>query len=876
MHFHSMSAAQTLELFGVKKEQGLSLEKVKSSVQKYGINTITKQKRKSIFSKILSALLQPMILILIFGFIVAFGSRLGTFIKTGETDFSECIGIVLAITLSVAITLIMEGSSEKAFQSLNKLYDNIAVKVIREGVTITISQKNVVVGDVIMLDVGDKVIADGRLIESNSLTVDESALTGESHPSSKDCAIVLPEKLAIAERKNFVYSGTFIKSGSGKMIVTAVGDNTEMGKIAGKLLDKKEGESPLNQKLNRLGKVISIIGIVFSLIVFCLSLVRLYLQNQINFENVQSLFISCIILIIAAVPEGLPTIVAVSLALNMIKLAREDAIIKKMIATETMGAVSVICSDKTGTLTQNKMTLSEFCFYKDLGRKNNYSEEILQNFVINSRAELIKRNGQSAYVGSGTECALLDEYVKSQKVSYAVYRNQFKTISVVPFSSEKKYMITQIYKRNGYRLLIKGAPERILDRCNISLKEKEAILSQMKKYQEKAERVIAFAHKDNDKEELNLEEVNDYTYDGFAVISDPIRKDVAKAILDCYSAGIGVKILTGDNKVTAFAIAKKLKVATDESQVIDGALLDELDDNTVKELLNKITVIARSSPMTKLRVVKLLKEKGEVVAVTGDGINDAPAIKHADIGIAMGRSGSEITKESADAILLNDSFSTIVKAVAFGRNVYKNLQRFILFQLSVNLSGLLFITACALIGLETPFNTLQLLWINVIMDGPPALTLGLEKAGRAIMKNRPVKRTESIVSKAMLFRIIFNGIFIAVIILMQYAFNFLEASVLEKKSAIFTLFIMFQLFNAFNCREIGSESIVRNVGRNKVMTYTFLIVLLLHIFIVEVCYSFFNISKMRFVLWIKCVIVAFSIVIVSELFKLIYRLVKRK
>ncbi len=872
MNFHDKSIDDAVKTLGSDLKLGLDQKGQKINAEKYGRNVLTKRKRQSIISRFFSALKEPMMVILLFGFVIAFGSSMGKFLKTGSGEFAECFGILFAVIVSVFITVIMEGTSEKAFDSLNKIYENIAVRVIRSGRIITISQQDILVGDIMLLESGDKVVADGRLIQSEELSVDESALTGESLPIKKNANKVMPTNCALAERVNSLFSGTFIVSGSGKLLITAIGDNTEMGSIARELLSSTNKDSPLQSKLSKLGKTITIIGAISAVLVFIISVIRIYLDNAITFDSIQSLFISCIVLIVAAVPEGLPTIVAVSLALNMIKLAKSNALIKKMTATETAGAVSVICSDKTGTLTQNKMQVVSICYNQLCSVPEKFKSEIIkQNFSLNSTADIITTANKDINRGSSTECALLRAFSKMSDISYQDYRKNFNVINRQPFSSETKFMSTTIALSNGNkRILVKGAPEVVLNMCELSSMQKTKVLEQMSAHQKEARRVICFAHLDS---ENNTEK---YNYDGFVAIADPIRKDVYKAVSDCKRAGIKVKILTGDNKLTAFAIAKELKIASDISQVLEASDIEKLDDNSLKKMLGKITVIARSTPTTKSRVVKILKQSGEVVAVTGDGINDAPAIKHADVGIAMGISGSDITKETADIVLLDDSFATIVKSIAFGRNVYKNLQRFILFQLSVNISALLFIMVCAILNLPSPFNTLQLLWINVIMDGPPALTLGLENASRKLMNNSPVKRTDNIVGMNMLMRILFNGVYIATIMFLQYKYNFLGLSFLELSGGLFSLFILLQLFNAFNSRELGRNSIFSSIGKNKIMVITFSSVFLLHYLIIQVFSSMFNVYPLSVLSWTKIILASFSIIIVSEVYKLIYRLLKNK
>ena len=873
MEAHSISAQEVATVFNSDLSKGLNGKNIEQNEMRFGRNVLTKKQQKGFLIKLIDALKEPMIIILIFSLILALGTNIGKYLKNGDGDFTECIGIVLAIVLSVSITLIMEGSSERAFNALNKIYDNIRVRVVRDGQVITVRQIDVVVGDVLILESGDKIVADGRLIESNSISIDESALTGESISSQKNAQMILQSSVILAERKNMVYSGTFVTAGSGKMIVTAVGDKTEMGKIAKELVDRGGETSPLQQKLNKLGKTISLIGAISAILVFIVSVFKLVYTNSLTFSSVQELFVSSIILIVAAVPEGLPTIVAMSLALNMIKLASENALIKKITATETAGAVSVICSDKTGTLTENKMKVisiceNELCYKVD----KKFKEPLMQNFICNTTADIVKVNGKRVYRGNGTECALIEAFIKSTKEDYTEYRNKFDVVNREPFDSDKKYMTTTIIYKGVKRKLVKGAPEIILNKCDLTDMQKNKLVKNMETHQKKARRILCFAHLDYTD---NFSKEN-YVYDGFVSIADPIRKEVYKAVKDCKKAGIKVKILTGDNKITAYAIAKEINVAETEEQVALASDLEKLDDNSLKRALQKITVVARSTPIMKLRIVKLLKSMGEVVAVTGDGINDAPAIKQADVGIAMGMTGSEISKEAADVVLLDDSFATVVKTISFGRNVYKNLQRFILFQLSVNLSALLFIVFCALLGLEAPFNTFQLLWINVIMDGPPALTLGLEPPQSNLMNNKPIKKRDGIVSKKMLVRILINGILVSAAMILQYNYNFLNIVDSEKSSAVFTLFILFQLFNAFNSRELGAESIFKNFGKNKIMILTFIAVFAVHVLIIEVCYKLFCVSPMSIFSWVKLLGFASLIIVASECYKFIYRLFRKK
>lgn len=864
--YHSLEKDAVLKALHTSESGGLTDAARAENLKRYGRNTLEKKKKKSLISRIFASLTEPMLLILVFSLIITFGANLGKFLKSGDGDFIECAGILFSIVLSVTISLIMEGSSERAFRLLAKMYDNVQIKVVRAGKTEYVAQEDLCVGDIVIVGSGDKIVADGRLLSSVSFRADESALTGESAPVAKDANLVLNASTPLAERKNMVYAGTFAEQGSAVMAVTAVGSGTEMGNIAGELSGKVEGNSPLQQKLAKLGKIITVVGAVAAVIVFILSIVRLALTQSLSFENVEDVFINSIVLVVAAVPEGLPTIVAVSLALNMIKLARENALIRKLIATETAGCVSVICSDKTGTLTENRMTVETVCMGEYCQLPEKITREIIkQNFALNGTAEIVRGGKKTEYRGNATECALLAALEKADRGYYERAKKRYPVTDVLPFSSDRKCMETTIRTENGARTLLKGAPEVVLARTALTSEQRRAVLSRIGAQQKQARRVIAFAHSDRPGEGKMI-------FDGFATIADPVRKDVKDAVRLCKRAGIEVKMLTGDNYLTAAAIARELNLIQSESEVITASDLEGLSSEELGKLLPRVRVVARSTPATKLAIVKALKESGEVVAVTGDGINDAPAIRHADVGIAMGVTGAEITKEASDVVLLDDSFSTVVKAICFGRNVYRNLQRFIMFQLSVNVSAVAVIIASLLLGYPAPFNTLQLLWINIIMDGPPALTLGLEAMDVSLMNGKPVPRSESIVTLKMFFRILIHGGYIAAVFLLQLAFNFLAVPEGESTAALFTLFVLFQLFNAFNSRELGKRSIFAGFTRNRWMPIAFGLTFLLHVLIVQFGGGLFGSAPLSFASWGKVIALASSVVVLSELYKAVYRI----
>lgn len=875
-----MSREELLAKTGTDSEKGLNPEQVEKSRSTYGTNSFVRQSHESLAKRIWDASTEPMLVMLIFAAIITLAVNITRYFTGGEYNFLECVGIFAAIALSVVITIITEGKSAKAFEALNKINEDTLIKVIRNGEPQLITQKEIVVGDIIMIETGDKIVADGRLFSSNDLSVDESALTGESLPVKKDAEFVCQKSTPVAERANMLYSGCFVSAGNGQMLVTGVGNDTEFGQIARELSSIEKTTTPLQEKLDKLGKQITVLGASAAAIVFAIEVLQFVMNGQLNLDTVSDAFITSIVLIVAAVPEGLPTIVAVSLALNIIKMSKENALVKKMIACETIGCVNIICSDKTGTLTENRMTVQKIYTGGELIDPEQLKDEmLLKNYCINSNANISEEDGSWSFIGNPTEGSLLAAAAKAG-VDYQELRQAADIVRVFPFSSQNKDMST-IVRENGKEILyVKGNPEKIISLCTgISEEEKEKNFHLMEEFQNKAGRLLAFAHKElegqyNDEEQDEVEQ--GLIYDGFVVISDPLSPDVYESIRNCRSAGIEVKMLTGDNIRTARAIANELHMLDDAHIAVEAADIEKLTDEELKEALKKIQVIARSTPLVKMRVVKLLKEQGNVVAVTGDGINDAPAIKHADVGIAMGIAGTDVTKEASDMVLLDDSFSTIIKAVQWGRGIYENFKRFIQFQLTVNVSSVVVVICSILAGFSAPFTALELLWINIIMDGPPALTLGLEPIRPDLLKHKPTRRNENIISKKMLLRIFVNGIFISVIFMLQHFKNFLGAAPEEEATVLFTLFVLFQLFNAFNCRELDDTPMFKNLLKNKLMLGVFLLVLILQGIITQFGAAVFETVPLSAAMWGKMLLTAFTVIILNEGIKAVKRLFVRK
>ena len=871
---------EVIKNYSSNVQTGLSDKQAKENIEKFGTNSLTKKKADSLLKRIWDASTEPMLLMLIAAGLIALAVNIIRSFTGGKADYLECVGVFAAIALSVVISVVMEGKSAKAFDALSKINSNVIVKAVREGKTVKLNKDEIAVGDILILSAGDKIPADCRLVESTSLRVDESALTGESFPVKKDSELeITDEKTPLAERANMIYSGTFITEGHCKAIVSSVGDSTEFGKIASELTGADKSSTPLQEKLARLGKTITIMGVCAAAIVFVAQLISFAVTKSLSFDSIMEAFITSIVLIVAAVPEGLPTIVAVSLSINIIKLSKQNALVKKMIASETIGCISVICSDKTGTLTENKMTVKSFydtAWHKEANELS--SEYLTHNICLNTTADI---GDKGEFIGNPTEYAMLNFFNASSKKTYKEERADHEILSAFPFSSELKHMTTISNVDGKIISYVKGSPECVLKMCSISDKRKDEIEEAIVSAEKKAMRVIAFAHKELDSMRDYSEEnehnklESEMVFDGVVAIADPIRADVYDAIKSCQSAGVGVKILTGDNIVTASAIADELHLLDNGGIAVKAKEVEEMSDDELSSKLDKISVIARSTPTVKMRVVKLLKAKGEVVAVTGDGINDAPALKNADVGIAMGISGTEVSKEASDIVLVDDSFTTIVKAVEWGRNIYENFKRFISFQLTVNIASVICVFVSVLLGLDAPFTALQLLWINIIMDGPPALTLGLEPNYSDLMSRKPTNRSENIISKEMFVKIFSTGIYMSIVFLCQYRFNFLAAGQNEMRTVLFTLFVLFQLFNAFNCRELHSQTIFKHLFKNKLMLGVVSCTFVLQILIIQFAGAFFGTVPLALNMWLKIFALAFSVVVLSELVKAVIRIAQK-
>ncbi|MGX9758614.1 calcium-translocating P-type ATPase, PMCA-type [Clostridioides difficile] len=908
--YYNVDKEDVTKDLSVNPDRGLSESEVKTRREKYGLNEFTPKEEGSFWDDLKESLSEPMIVILIIAAVVS--------AVIGETH--DAIGIVGAIAIGIAIGMITEGRSKKAADALSKMTENIEVRVLRDGEIHQISKSELVPGDIVYIETGDMVPADGRLIETINLKIREDMLTGESDDVSKKCDVVVPmeeieakgalvvQEPIPAKQINMVFGGTLVAYGRGRLVVTSIGDSSEMGKIAQNLSDADE-QTPLQIKLGNLGGLIAKVSSAVAGLLFIFMVFQMVSKNVLNvdmsgilpflesIDPVKTAFTVCVALIVAAVPEGLPTMINMTLAITMQKMAKINALVTKKEACETIGSVSVICSDKTGTLTENRMTVE--VAYID-GRYIESSEEEInsyfeENCMINSTADVEHNDSDVKYLGSATECALLLYY---KNVDYRQVRKESNILAQNPFTSDSKRMTSVIGQDNNHVLLSKGAPEVLLELCShiqrgkdiVPITEgiKHEILEEIKKLQVKSMRTLGFAYKEISQAEeeaavtaesdaMNVSAMeSDLVFSGFVGIRDPLRKDVIESVNTANKAGVSVKMLTGDNINTARAIGEELGLLKENMRAVEASYIDTLDDEELRQEIQTISIVARSKPDSKMRIVSALQKSGDVVAVTGDGINDAPALSKADVGIAMGISGTEVSKNAADIILTDDSFSTIVKGIKWGRGIYDNFQRFVQFQLTVNVIAFLVAIISQVMGQEMPFTTIQLLWVNIIMDGPPALALGLEPVRNHVLNRKPVDRKASIISKSMVYTIVLNAFYITAILMLQSTFNFLGVDEAHKGTVMFALFAFSALFNAFNCREFNADSIFPNFTHNKLALQIIVLTGIAQVIFTQLFQDFFNSVAMDVMTWAKVLCVAASVVVVNEVVKCVIRLVKPK
>lgn len=821
------------------KRIGLTDEQVKLSREQHGKNVLTPPQRTSLWNLYLDKYRDPIIQILL---VAAFVSLILAFI---EKNFMETIGIFVAVFLATTVGFYFERDAAKKFNLLTALSEEQPVKVRRNGKVMEIPRHDVVVGDVVLVEVGDEVPADGELIVCNDLQINESALTGEPVAEKS-----LESGGDGAYPRNIILRSTMVMNGRGEFVVTAVGDATEIGKVAKKSTEQTSVETPLNMQLDKLAKMISKVGSVVSVAAFFIFLIHDILTNPAwggkdyfyMAEIVLKYFMMAVTLIVMAVPEGLPMAITLSLALNMRRMLKSNNLVRKLHACETMGAVTVICTDKTGTLTQNKMQVSALELKQG-------DEALLDTAIaLNSTAEL--NDGKP--IGNPTESALL-LWLDAQGKDYEELRKQVNVLKQLPFSTERKMMATLAEVDGETYLFVKGAPEIVMKKCIIEDRMQRQSAEELDEWQHKAMRTLAFAYKKieasimrtsrtSTAEVVAFLDANDLQLQAIAAIADPIRPDVPAAVQECRHAGIEVKVVTGDTAATALEIGKQIGVFEDEpenigadgsltsldQQMITGEQWEALSDEEAYERAKDIRVMSRARPTDKQRLVAMLQKRGEVVAVTGDGTNDAPALHYAHVGLSLG-SGTSVAKEASDMTLLDDSFKSIANAVMWGRSLYRNLQRFLFFQLVVNVAALLLVLGGSVIGTEMPLTVTQILWVNLIMDTFAALALASLPPSHEVMKDKPRKASDFIINKSIGFGILFCGIvfFLVMFALLVYCERRGKGGVdVHELTMFFTTFVMIQFWNLFNAKALMSHhTAFRHFLKDKGMILVLVLVL---------------------------------------------------
>ena len=821
------------------KRIGLTDEQVKQSREQHGKNVLTPPQRTSLWKLYLDKYRDPIIQILL---VAAFVSLILAFI---EKNFMETIGIFVAVFLATTVGFYFERDAAKKFNLLTALSEEQPVKVRRNGKVMEIPRHDVVVGDVVLVEVGDEVPADGELIVCNDLQMNESTLTGEPVTEKS-----LEGGGDGAYPRNVILRSTMVMNGRGEFVVTAVGDATEIGKVAKKSTEQTSVETPLHMQLDKLAKMISKVGSVVSVAAFFIFLIHDILTNPAwggkdyfyMAEIVLKYFMMAVTLIVMAVPEGLPMAITLSLALNMRRMLKSNNLVRKLHACETMGAVTVICTDKTGTLTQNKMQVSALELKQG-------DEALLDTAIaLNSTAEL--NDGKP--IGNPTESALL-LWLDAQGKDYEELRKQVNVLKQLPFSTERKMMATLAEVDGETYLFVKGAPEIVMKKCIIEARMQRQTAEELDEWQHKAMRTLAFAYKKieasimrtsrtSTAEVVALLDANDLQLQAIAAIADPIRPDVPAAVQECRHAGIEVKVVTGDTAATALEIGKQIGVFEDEpenigadgsltsldQQMITGEQWEALSDEEAYERAKDIRVMSRARPTDKQRLVAMLQKRGEVVAVTGDGTNDAPALHYAHVGLSLG-SGTSVAKEASDMTLLDDSFKSIANAVMWGRSLYRNLQRFLFFQLVVNVAALLLVLGGSVIGTEMPLTVTQILWVNLIMDTFAALALASLPPSHEVMKDKPRKASDFIINKSIGFGILFCGIvfFLVMFALLVYCERRGKGGVdVHELTMFFTTFVMIQFWNLFNAKALMSHhTAFRHFLKDKGMILVLVLVL---------------------------------------------------
>ena len=815
MNPYQMKKEDVLKMLGTD-ENGLTQNQAKENQKKYGKNELAEGKKKNPFILFLEQYKDFLVIILIIAAIIS--GVLG--------DIESAIVIFVVITINAILGTVQHIKAEQSLDSLKEMSAPTA-KVIRDGEIKVVEGKDVTVGDIVVIEAGDYVCSDGRIIENASLKVDESAMTGESEPVEKQETVLDGEK-PLGDRVNMLYSGSFATYGRAKMVVTSVGMETEIGKIASLLKSTQEKKTPLQESLDNFGKKLSLIIIGICVIVLGLELFR---SDGINLTVFTDAFVFAVALAVAAIPEALSSIVTIVLSVGTQKLAKENAIIRKLQAVEGLGSVSIICSDKTGTLTQNKMTVQKIYFDGQIIDKDDEINARQGQLIIDGALcnDSVQKEGQE--IGDPTEIALVN-FSEKHDLPVEKMREKYQRLGEIPFDSDRKLMST-VHKIGGnYKMLTKGAVDVLSGRIDEvkTMDGKRPFtaedLAELKKvnteFSQMGLRVLAVCERDVDTVDISVEDEKDYILLGLVAMQDPPREESAEAVRKCKTAGIRPIMITGDHLVTASAIARKIGILDDSGRAVEGREIENLSDEELDEFVSDVSVYARVSPEHKIRIVSAWQRKGYIVSMTGDGVNDAPALKQADIGVAMGITGSEVAKDAASMVLTDDNFATIVKAIENGRNLYRNIQRAIQFLLSGNTAGILAVLYASFMALPVPFKAVHLLFINLLTDSLPAIALGVEPHSSDVMNEKPRPKNQSILTKKVLTNICVEGIVIGVMTMIAFYVGFMRNAEVASTMAFSTLCLS-RLVHGFNCKSDKPVWFTKKMWNNKSMIGAFFV-----------------------------------------------------
>lgn len=865
--WHTLKKDEVLKSLNTNENIGLSTKEVEKRQEKYGKNKLTEKKKENFFIKFIKQFNDFMIIILIIASIVsAIISRI-----QGENDYIDSIIIIGIVIFNALMGVIQEAKAEKSIEALKNLTPQMA-KVIRNGKVVSVQAEDLVKGDIIDLEAGNFVPADCRILESHNLKIEESSLTGETEPSLKDSNFICKKDIPLGDMKNLAFMASITVNGHGKAVVTETGMNTKVGQIANMIIEDTSPETPLQKKLGEVGKILGLACLFICLVIFIIGLIK-------HIDPIE-MFMTSVGLAVAAIPEGLPAIVTIMLSIGVTKMAKKNSIIRKLPAVETLGSSSVICSDKTGTLTQNKMKVVE------IESKDN--DFIIQLATLCTDCDIDVENGKNIVRGEPTEKAIVEEGIQRNNLKNDLEKI-YPRINEIPFDSSRK-MMTTIHKiGNKYRIITKGAPDVLLEKCSREIQKvnksgnlyssinqslvSSRIQDENKKMAQNALRVIAVAYKDVDFLPNNINSSNveiDLTFAGLIGMIDPPREGVKDAVKTCKSAGIKTVMITGDHLETAKAIATNLGILSINDKSITGQELDKISQTQLEKNIDKYSVFARVTPEHKVRIVKAWQKNGAVVAMTGDGVNDSPALKNADIGIAMGKNGTDVAKNAADIILTDDNFITIVEAVKQGRNIYDNIKKAIHFLIATNIGEIVTIFIGLILGLKSPLLAIQLLWINLITDSLPAIALGLEKSEKDIMNRKPINSKKGIFADGLWNKIITEGVMIGVLTLVSFSIGNKYFGLDVGRTMAFLSIGFLELIHSFN---IKNEKSIFETGifENKYLVGSFILGVIVQtiVVIIPTFANIFQVVPLNMTQWIITIIISLIPIPVMELQKIV-------